>query len=64
MDQPERGSMTTAEAGRRGGMATSRKYGHEHYQEIGHKGGQKGGQRVKQLIEEGKAAERARGGRR
>ncbi|MBE0447928.1 MAG: Em GEA1 (EM1) [Actinobacteria bacterium] len=46
--------MTVSEAGRKGGkkggQTTKQKYGHEFYEEIGHKGGQK----VKRLIEEGK----------
>lgn len=50
MPQEKKGAMTVSEAGRRGGQATSDKYGHEFYEEIGHKGGQK----VKRLIEAGK----------
>jgi hypothetical protein len=46
----EKGKMTVSEAGRKGGKTTSRKYGREFYEEIGHKGGQ----RVKELIELGK----------
>jgi len=52
MAEKRKGTMTVSEAGRKGGQATSRKYGHEFYEEIGHKGGQK----VKRLIEEGKKA--------
>lgn len=48
----EKGKMTVAEAGRKGGQATKAKYGHEFYEEIGRKGGQK----VKSLIEAGKKA--------
>ena len=52
----QKGGMTVREAGRKGGEkggeTTAKKYGHEFYEEIGHKGGQK----VKQLIEEGKKA--------
>lgn len=48
------GSMTVAEAGRRGGKKTSETHGREFYEEIGHKGGQK----VKELVEKGKEAER------
>ena len=48
----EKGSITVAEAGRRGGKKTSETHGHEFYQEIGHKGGSK----VKELIEAGKRA--------
>jgi general stress protein YciG len=46
-------SMTVNEAGRRGGEATSRTHGREFYEEIGHKGGQ----RVRELVDEGKRAE-------
>ena len=52
-----KGEMTVREAGKKGGQKggemTARKYGHEFFEEIGHKGGQK----VKRLIEEGKKAE-------
>ncbi len=53
----KKGKMTVEEAGRRGGEATSEKEGREFYSEIGHKGGQKGGPRVRELIEEGKEHE-------
>ena len=48
----EKGKMTVQEAGKRGGMKTAETHGREFYEEIGHKGGQ----RVKELIEEGKKA--------
>lgn len=44
----EKGKMTVSEAGRKGGHTTSKKYGHEFYEEIGHKGGKKGGQTTKE----------------
>jgi general stress protein YciG len=44
--------MTVQEAGRRGGQRTAQTHGKEFYEAIGHKGGQ----RVKELIEEGKRA--------
>jgi general stress protein YciG len=47
------GTMSVNEAGQRGGETTRDKYGHEFYEDIGHKGGQ----RVKELIEEGKESE-------
>ncbi len=47
-----KGSMTVQEAGRRGGQRTAQTHGKEFYESIGHKGGQ----RVKELIEEGKRA--------
>ena len=49
-----RGEISVREAGRRGGEETSRTHGKEFYQEIGHKGGQRGGPRVRELIERGK----------
>jgi general stress protein YciG len=49
----EKESMSVNEAGRRGGQATSRTHGREFYEEIGHKGGQ----RVRELVDEGKRAE-------
>ena len=45
-----RGSMTVEEAGRKGGSKTAATHGHKFYEQIGHKGGQ----RVRELIEEGK----------
>jgi len=53
-DRAKKGKMTVEEAGRMGGERTSETHGEEFYSEIGHKGGQK----VKRLIEEGKAAEK------
>lgn len=47
-----KGTMTVQEAGRKGGLKTAETHGKEFYEEIGHKGGQ----RVKELIEEGKKA--------
>ncbi|MFA5926972.1 MAG: Em GEA1 (EM1) [Patescibacteria group bacterium] len=52
------GEISVREAGRRGGRRTSETHGHEFYEEIG----QKGGQRVRELIQRGKDAEK--GGRR
>lgn len=48
--------MTVSEAGRKGGQRTAQTHGHKFYQEIGHKGGMKGGPKVKDLIEAGKKA--------
>jgi general stress protein YciG len=52
-----KGSMTVEEAGRLGGEKVKAERGEEFYSEIGHKGGQ----RVKELIAEGKEAEQAAG---
>ncbi len=52
MSREGKGTMTVQEAGRRGGEKTAQTHGREFYEEIGHKGGQ----RVKELIEEGKKA--------
>jgi general stress protein YciG len=51
-ERESKGSMTVQEAGRRGGQRTAQTHGREFYEAIGHKGGQ----RVKELIEEGKKA--------
>lgn len=48
--------MTVREAGRKGGQRTSETHGSEFYQQIGKKGGQKGGPKVKNLIDAGKKA--------
>ncbi len=47
-------TMTVQEAGRKGGETVARERGHAFYEEIGHKGGQ----RVRELIEEGKQRQR------
>ncbi len=52
-----KGSMTVADAGRKGGQRTSETHGREFYEEIGHKGGQ----RVRELIEAGKQREGGQG---
>ncbi|HUO55873.1 MAG TPA: KGG domain-containing protein [Candidatus Paceibacterota bacterium] len=51
------GAMSVSEAGKKGGERTRETHGHEFYREIGHKGGQVGGPRVRELIEEGKRRE-------
>jgi len=48
-----KGKMTVEEAGRKGGERTSETHGREFYSDIG----QKGGQKVKKLVEEGKVSE-------
>ncbi len=56
-----KGKMTVEEAGRKGGLRTSENHGEKFYSEIGRKGGKIGGpkvgQRVRKLIQEGKAYE-------
>jgi len=47
-----KGSMTVAEAGRKGGLTVRDERGHEFYEEIGRKGGHK----VRDLIAAGKRA--------
>ncbi|MDI6816705.1 MAG: hypothetical protein QME41_05890 [Actinomycetota bacterium] len=42
-EQGDKGKMTVSEAGRKGGKATSEKYGRQFYEEIGEKGGKIGG---------------------
>jgi uncharacterized protein len=60
--EEKKGKMTVEEAGRRGGLRTAETHGGEFYSEIGRKGGKiggpKGGQRVRRLIQEGKAHEK------
>jgi general stress protein YciG len=68
----EKPPMTVREAGRRGGLTTSKRYGYEHYKKAGYKGGKanadryghehfkeigrKGGRKVAELIKAGKQA--------
>ena len=52
-EKEDKGSMTVAEAGHKGGERTAETHSHEFYEDIGHKGGQ----RVRELIEEGKKIE-------
>jgi general stress protein YciG len=47
-----KGDISVREAGRRGGNMTKKRHGPEFYEKIG----QKGGQKVKELIERGKSA--------
>jgi general stress protein YciG len=56
--QQDKGDMSVREAGKKGGKTTASTHGREFYQDIGKKGGDIGGPRVRELIEEGKKAER------
>jgi len=58
MEASDKGGMSVKEAGRKGGEATSKSHDRTFYENIGHKGGVKGGQRVRELIQRGKEAER------
>lgn len=51
--EKKKGRMTVEDAGRMGGEKTAETHGREFYSEIG----SKGGQRVRRLIQEGKARE-------
>jgi len=51
-----KGKMSVSEAGRRGGMKTSKTHGKDFYKKIG----KQGGNRVKALIEAGKKRESPR----
>ena len=52
----EQNPMTVKDAGRKGGLRTSQTHGHDFYEQIGRKGGAKGGPKVRNLIEAGKKA--------
>jgi general stress protein YciG len=51
---PDKGAMTVREAGRKGGRATKARHGPEFYEAIG----RKGVQRVRQLVQQAKRAQR------
>ncbi len=50
-------SMSTSEAGHKGGERTSQTHNRDFYVKNGQKVGRKGGARVRELIDEGKASE-------
>jgi len=54
MPRKTKGDMTVRQAGHLGGQKVSQERGREFYEDIGHKGGQ----RVRELIAEGKEAEK------
>jgi len=56
MRKRESNAMTVREAGRKGGQRTAETHGHDFYEQIGHKGGEKGGPKVRDLINAGKKA--------
>lgn len=45
MPEKKEEKMTVGEAGHKGGEETAKTHGHEFYEEIGHKGGEKGGKK-------------------
>lgn len=45
-DEPKK-KMSRAEAGRKGGLSTKKRYGDEYFSEIGRMGGKKGGESTK-----------------
>lgn len=47
-DAASRKKMSRAEAGRKGGMTTKKRYGDDHFGKIGRIGGKKGGETTKQ----------------
>ena len=53
----KKGSMSVSEAGRKGGVTVAQERGRAFYEQIGHKGGQK----VRELIEQGKRMAREAG---
>ena len=53
MEDAPKTVWTPQSAGRKGGQATAERHGPDYYKEIG----KKGGQRMKELIAKGKAAE-------
>lgn len=56
MRKREQTPMTVKDAGRKGGERTAKTHGHDFYEQIGHKGGAKGGPKVRDLIKAGKKA--------
>lgn len=73
MSDERESSMTTSEAGRKGGRCTAQRYGRAHYEKIGKRGGlavikkyppehfeaigRKGGQKTRELVEKGRLVE-------
>lgn len=53
MANKDKGSMSVREAGQKGGRSVADKYDREHFSEIG----QKGGERVSELVRKGKQSE-------
>jgi uncharacterized protein len=58
METASKDGMTAKEVGRKGGQSTAKTNNHKFYEEIGHKGGPKGGSRARELIQKGKESER------
>ena len=53
----DKGDMSVREAGHKGGERTAQTHDHNFYSEIGQKGGEIGGKKVRDLINKGKKAE-------
>lgn len=53
----DKGDMSVREAGHKGGERTAQTHDHKFYSEIGQKGGEIGGKKVRDLINKGKEAE-------
>ncbi|HEX2999016.1 MAG TPA: Em GEA1 (EM1) [Armatimonadota bacterium] len=58
MPERDKNEMSVRDAGRKGGETTAERYGHGFYEEIGKKGGERGGPRVRELTQKGKKTEK------
>lgn len=58
MRKKDTSAMTVKDAGRKGGLRTAQTHGHDFYEDIGRKGGAKGGPKVKELIDAAKKSQK------